>query len=150
MRASLRLAASPERVFAFHADVRNLPLLMPAPTRILAAPTPTSAGDRQLMEFRLGPIRQRWLARIQHFEPPRRMVDEQLQGPFRFWRHTHSVLPSAGGALLRDVVRFRFMPGPVGHALDMIVVAPVIRLLFAERHRRTRRIFARNPRLSSR
>ena len=138
------LPRSPEDVFAFHADVRNLPRLMPPPgARVVRAAVPTVAGDVQ--EIALGPRRLgvRWQARIEVFDPPRLVVDEQVRGPFRRFRHHHAVLPHDAGTLLVDVVDFRFFPGAIGAALDQLVVKPVLRALFAYRHKRTRALLGR-------
>jgi len=140
--ATMTLAAPVDRVFAFHADVRNLPRLTPGPARIISAPVPTAEGDLQQIALGVPPLTLRWDARIVRFDPPRLVVDEQERGPFRAWRHTHAVIPLASGALLVDSVDFRFFPGRVGGMLDRLVAAPVLRLLFAVQHARTRRIFA--------
>ena len=141
---SVQLRASAEQVFAFHADVRNLPRLTPSPLRVLHAPVPTRAGDLQVLELGPAPLRRRWHARVVRFDPPRSMVDVQERGPFRLWRHTHAVIPEPGGARLVDAVEFRLLSGPLGPLLDALVVAPLLRLLFAERHRRTRRYLERS------
>lgn len=130
-------------VFDFHANVYNLPKLTPGPARILHASVPTRAGDLQVIEFGIGPLAIRWHARIRRFDPPRTVVDEQERGPFRFWRHTHGVVQAVDGVFLVDVVQFSLLPGPLGPLLDRLLVSPVLRLLFAERHRRTRRLLGR-------
>jgi ligand-binding SRPBCC domain-containing protein len=139
----VRLGADPDAVFAFHADVRNLPRLTPGPMRVVQAAVPTREGDVQVIEIGAGPWRRRWHARVERFEPPALIVDRQERGPFRLWRHAHAVRPVAGGALLVDAVQFRFLPGATGRLLDALVVAPALRLLFAVRHRRTRRSLER-------
>lgn len=140
--AATRIAATPGRVFAFHADARNLPRLMPGPVRIRHAPVPTRQGDRQLIEMGPPGLRRRWLARITVYDPPRRIVDVQERGPFRVWEHSHTIVPDGDATLLVDRVRFAFFPLPW---LDRLLVAPVLRLLFAERHRRSRRLLTRTP-----
>jgi ligand-binding SRPBCC domain-containing protein len=136
---SVRLNASPRRVFEFHADVRNLPRLTPGPARIVRASIPSRVGDVQVIEIGVRPFAARWRARIVRFDPPRVVVDVQAQGPFRYWRHTHTVRPEGAGARLVDRVEFRLLPGRLGRLVDTLVVAPALKLLFVERHRRTRR-----------
>ncbi len=137
------LAATPERVFWFHADVRNLPRLTPGPMRVLAATVPAGEGSIQRLELGPRPFVLRWVARIVCFDPPRRVVDTQACGPFRFWRHTHQVAAVAAGCVLIDTVEFRLFPGRAGALIDRFVVAPALRVLFAERHRRTRQLLGR-------
>jgi ligand-binding SRPBCC domain-containing protein len=141
--ATTRFDANPARVFAFHADARNLPRLLPGPVRLLQASTPSRPGDLQIVRLGVPPCSLEWHARIEEVVPPERLTDVQERGPFRTWRHTHLVEPAAGGAALRDTVQFRLLPGRLGRLLDGMVVATALWLLFAERHRRTRRILGR-------
>lgn len=141
--SALRLPVSADETFAFHADVRNLPRLTPPPgARLLTAPAPTRAGDVQVIEIgpRVFPVR--WVAHIVAFEPPRLMIDEQRRGPFKTFRHAHIVIPDGDGSVLVDAVEFQFFDGPGGALLDQLLVAPLLRLLFAARRRRTRALLA--------
>ena len=143
-RSRVWIDAPPEQVFAFHADVHNLPRLTPGPVRIISAPAPTAIGDLQVIELGRRPLALRWQARITRFEPPSVVTDEQERGPFRVWLHSHTVVPAGRGALLVDAVQFALVGGRAGRALDAMLVVPLLRLLFAERHRRTRR-FLESP-----
>jgi hypothetical protein len=142
----LRLPLAAEQVFRFHADVNNLPRLTPGPARILQAAVPSSEGDLQLIEFGRRPLAMRWAARIVRFDPPRTVIDVQERGPFRLWRHTHSVRPDGAGSVLVDRVDFRFFPGTIGRHADTLLLRPILRLLFSERHRRSRALLAREMR----
>ena len=132
------IGAPPEQVFRFHADVRNLPRVTPGPMRVRPNAQPSAPGDLQVIQFGLPPLAVRWHARIVHVDPPQAIVDVQERGPFRLWRHTHTVEATAGGARLEDTVEFCLIPGRAGLVLDRLMVAPLLRLLFAVRHRRTR------------
>lgn len=137
--AATRLPVSAERAFALHMDVRYLPRLTPPPgIRVLRASSPTRVGDVQVLA--VGPrwVRVRWVAVIEACEPPRLLIDRQLRGSFRYFRHAHVVAPDGDACLLVDAVDFRLVPGWLGSVLDVLLVAPALRLLFAERHRRTR------------
>jgi ligand-binding SRPBCC domain-containing protein len=101
------------KVFAFFADPANLPRLMPAwqkahvdrqtlvappdPIRdVLQLTRPTAAGTGSAISilfrpFPLSPILMRWNARIVEFEWDHHFCDEQVQGPFAYWRHCHRV-----------------------------------------------------------
>lgn len=46
------------------------------------------------------------------FEPPRMFRDEQIRGPFRHWRHTHSFLPQSESATkVHDSIEYQLPPG---------------------------------------
>ena|GEM_PF-1004244 len=143
VRRAVSLSADAGRVFAFHADLHNLPRVTPGPLRVRAAPGPSRAGDRQQIRIGFGPLHLNWLARIERLEPPRLIVDVQERGPFRVWQHAHLIRPEGTGCELSDVVDFRLVPGPLGATLDRLVVAPLLGLMFWARHRRTRRLLDR-------
>jgi len=42
--------------------------------------------------------------------------DKQLKGPFKTWRHRHSVLPDERGAILRDEIEYEAPVWPAGGA----------------------------------
>ncbi|MDE3187644.1 MAG: hypothetical protein KGM96_09005 [Acidobacteriota bacterium] len=105
-----------EQVFAFFADPRNLPGLMPPElqtrideARLQPAPAPPEAmrpggssgvdasgvGSEILISFRplpWLPLRVRWRARIIEFDWGSHFKDEQVQGPFAVFRHRHGTL----------------------------------------------------------
>src|SRR4051795_1472173 len=80
------LPASPEDVFPFFGDARNLEAITPPwlGFRVIT-PEPIEMAPGALIEYRLKlhgiPIR--WRTTIAVWAPPRRFVDVQLSGPYR-------------------------------------------------------------------
>jgi ligand-binding SRPBCC domain-containing protein len=135
--------------FAFFANPNNLPLLMPEPMKmridelslVPAPPNPmiaaaqlarqeiaAGAGTEMKISFRpLGyvPMRVSWVARITEFAWYSHFCDEQVRGPFEFFRHRHRMRPEAQqgrvGTELTDEVEFSLPLGSVGHLLDGVV-----------------------------
>ena len=141
--AAVRLPVSAEAAFAFHSDVRNLLRLMPFGVRLRSAATsPTRQGDCHVLLIGFGPLARPWLARVERLEEGRLLIDVQEEGPFRRFRHAHLFLPAAEGSVMIDAIDFRLLPDPLGLLLDGLVVAPAVRLVFAWRQRRTRRLLA--------
>jgi len=139
------LPVTPEELFAFHADVRNLAAISPPfpPFRLESDPEPTREGDIQV--FRLGWSRAgiRWVAQISRLVPGRLIEDVQVEGPFRRWRHQHRFRAAPGGSWLEDRVAFRLMPTPVGEFLEWLFIRPALAPMFWWRHRRTRALLTR-------
>lgn len=88
--------------------------------------------------FGLGP-RQSWTSRI--VERERRegaawFRDEMIEGPFPRWVHTHRFVATDSETIVTDVVEYDLphVPGPLS-----TLGWPGFELLFADRHRRTRR-----------
>lgn len=152
-----------EVVFAFFADPRNLPQLMPdwQKGRIEEAamrPPPalpegakrlpgTVAGDgtRLWITFRAlpgVPVRLGWEARIEDFAWNKGFCDTQLRGPFAYWHHCHRVTAAEGGTLLRDEVEFSLRADPVSR-LVLPVARTQMEAMFAFRHKRTEELMGR-------
>jgi ligand-binding SRPBCC domain-containing protein len=161
-----------ERVFAFFADPGNLPGLMPhwQAARIehasFVAPPPPPADWASSSAIRAGsgtrltitarpfpfaPVRLSWEALIEDFRWNHGFCDVQLHGPFRYWRHCHTVqaarspLDESEGTLLHDAVNYELPLGVLGAAAGKLVVQGQLAALFRLRHRRTAELLAAHP-----
>lgn len=135
------ISATPERVFAFHELPDALGRLTPPwePTRVLQAAPDLRVGSVAVVETRLfGLVPVRWVARHTAYDPPRMFEDVQVEGPFRRWRHRHTVEPHEKGSVLRDEVDFETPLGVLGRLAAPFLVEPRLRRLFEYRHRITR------------
>ncbi|MEZ2370296.1 SRPBCC family protein [Arthrobacter sp. RCC_34] len=121
----IRIAARPEDVFGLSLDVD-------AHTRSMAG-----SGERAVagvMTGRMGPgdtvtwqarhfgVPLRMTSQITEHREPSHFVDEQLRGPFRFWRHEHHFTADDGGTLLSDVITFAAPLGPLGRLAELLVL----------------------------
>lgn len=165
-----------ERVFAFFANPVNLPPLMPGwqHARIEAAsfqPPPPRPGGLPAIEgaaagdgteltitarpFPFSPLRGSWLARIEQFRWNEGFCDVQLKGPFRFWRHCHSVRAAekpvqtgmvssseVEGTIVRDVVEYELPIIGNSAFIDRLAVRPQLGAMFAFRQRRAAQLLA--------
>lgn len=118
--------------------------------RVLERSGGLEAGGRLVMSVDIGPVRRRWTAEIRDYEPGRRLVDVQVDGPFARWEHTHLFISSGTGSVLKDHVEYEL---PLGRAGDVVAGAPIdraLRRLFRFRHRRSRDDLARHAAFASR
>jgi ligand-binding SRPBCC domain-containing protein len=136
-----RLPGTPDEVFAFFADARNLEALTPPLLRFrVVTPEPIVMGAGTLIRYRLRvhgvPVS--WLTRIAAWEPPHRFVDEQLKGPYALWQHIHTFAPTGDGAgtIMRDLVRYRVGFGPLGALAARLLVRRDVEAIFDFRARR--------------
>ena len=153
-------------VFAFFANPRNLPPLMPGwqKARIDEAtfcpppPRPgntpvypgvaAGSGTRLTITARglpLLPLRAPWLALIEDFRWNEGFCDVQLSGPFAYWRHCHSVSdapsPQNGvpGTLVQDHVTYQ-LPLQSVSQLGLPLVRTAFSALFRYRQARTKEL----------
>lgn len=136
------IAATPERVFAFHESPEALTLLIPPWEKMRVSTSSGSLlpGSRVVLEGRAGLIPVRWVAIHTEYDPPRLFADQQVSGPFAYWYHRHECLPAPGNqTLLRDHVEY--LP-PLGF-LGRLIAGPLIRKkltrMFTYRHEVTRK-----------
>ena len=142
-RRSVELDAPIERVYAFHADPRNIPAISPTWQRveIKRGGEPARVGESFEIAVRFfGLLRLHWRGVWREAQNPTRLVDEALQSPFAYWRHRHefSVLPN-GRTQMTDHVSYKFPGGWIGKWLGETVGRVQFGLMFADRHARTQR-----------
>jgi ligand-binding SRPBCC domain-containing protein len=130
---------SPQDVFKFFSDARNLEMITPAFLRFRITKAPDDGlFEGALIDYRLRlhgfPVR--WRTRIDVWDPPRAFVDRQIRGPYRSWHHTHEFEALDGGTLVRDVVRYELPFGALGDLVAGRMVERDVGLIFA--YRRTR------------
>jgi ligand-binding SRPBCC domain-containing protein len=158
-------------VFAYLADPRNLPPLMPTwqKARVdearMVAPPPAPADAFRTARMRgpyagagslitisflplpFSPVRLSWQAAISEFEWNDHFCDVQQSGPFASWTHRHAVKPERRGAivgtLITDDVSYEMKMGWVGKLAHALYMSGQVRRMFAYRQRRIAEIFDR-------
>ena len=166
-----------ELVFAFFANPSNLPHLMPRrlETRIedvRMEPPPVrpvaqdpsrrflsvaaGAGTEILVSFypvRWVPRRASFLVRITEFAWNSHFCDEQVRGPFDFYRHRHGIQPETRdgqeGTLVTDEIEFELPYKWLG-AIGAILVRRQLNKSFAHRQQRLPEILAAASRQAAR
>ena len=85
------LPASVADAFAWHERPGALDRLIPPWENVQVEQRPQGIqnGARVVLANRLGPVKFRWLAEHDTYEPPLKFRDIQLSGPFAKWEHTH-------------------------------------------------------------
>lgn len=117
-----------EETFSFFADAFNLQEITPPWLRFeILTPPPISMAAGALIDYRIRirGIPVRWRTCITEWSPPYRFVDEQIQGPYRLWRHEHVFTEDAqtGGTCMLDRVTY---------AIPGWVLAPMINRFYVK------------------
>lgn len=86
-------------------------------------------GEEVTWEATLLGVRLRMTSKVVAFERPREFTDEMRRGPFARWRHTHRFEPAEGGTLMRDYAEFASPLGPLGRAVDALLLEAFMRRL---------------------
>ena len=130
-------------VFDFFAAAENLERITPPELNFeIVTPAPIRLGPGALIDYRLRlfGLRFLWRTLISRWEPGVAFVDEQVEGPYASWVHTHSFRDAGGGTLVHDHVRYRLPLFPFGE-LAYPVVRLQLRRIFSYRARRLRETF---------
>ncbi len=138
-----RIAASPERVFAFHESPGALQKLTPPWERVklIEGGESLRPGSRVVLSVPLGPLRLRWVAEHTEYEAGRMFADRQIEGPFASWYHRHLFLDDGqAGTILRDEVEYDPPLGSMGRLLAGSLIESKLQKMFDYRHEITRKI----------
>lgn len=122
-----------EELFAFFEDPRNLGKITPAEMGFNIQKMdelPIHTGFRIKYRIRIFGVPVTWVSKITEYEPGVRFVDDQLRGPYAFWRHEHSFEDADSGTLMRDRVQYKLPFGILGNAVHGLLVARQLRQIF--------------------
>lgn len=140
--ASLWLPHSREHIFDFFARAENLNLITPPWVHFqIKTPLPVAMDKGVHIDYtiRLHGIPVAWKTEITTWEPSRRFIDEQLNGPYRVWIHEHTFEAVDGGTLCRDQVDYE---PPGGAIINRWFVQPDVFKIFSYRHHKMKELFA--------
>jgi uncharacterized protein (TIGR01777 family) len=131
---SSQLAAPAREVFAWHTRPGALERLTP-PWETIRIIRQEGVRDGDLALLELGPLRQKWVARHRDYIEGVQFVDEQLEGPFASWKHTHHFESRNGaGCVLEDRVEYELPLGKLGGAVAGDWIARTLKRTFQYRH----------------
>ncbi|MCA9716862.1 MAG: SRPBCC family protein [Myxococcales bacterium] len=134
------IPAPVEAVFGFHERPDALARLTPPWERVTVIQPPTSleVGTVVILRQRLGPLPITIVAEHVAYEKNVRFEDVMRKGPFRRWHHKHLFFPHPEGCRLRDEIEYEAPLGPLGRAVDGLLVRPRLQKMFDYRHEITR------------
>ncbi|MEA2047268.1 MAG: hypothetical protein U9O64_02330 [Campylobacterota bacterium] len=129
-----------KKLFDFHADTNNLPLITPQDTEveIIALQTPLEQGNEATLKITKHTISFIWKLTFEIVDSPHLIVDVASRSPFKMFRHEHHfVAIDEKHSILRDKITFSLPLWP----LSMIAVPLVkrdMKKMFKFRHAQTK------------
>lgn len=148
------LTGSPDDVFPFFADARNLEAITPPLLHfrvITPGEIPMGVGTYIQYRLKLHGVPVLWNTLIQEWDPPHRFVDVQVRGPYRMWHHTHTFVASEDGlgTVMTDEVRYAVGFEPFGELAHRLLVRRDVDAIFAYRAEKVPALLKRSVRDSS-
>jgi ligand-binding SRPBCC domain-containing protein len=147
LQVTMSLDRPRDEVFGFFADAGNLAFLTPPELNFeILTPLPVAMHQGTLISYRLRlfGVPFAWQSLISRWEPPVCFVDEQLQGPYRQWVHTHRFHEVSGGTEIVDQVEYRLPLAPLSATLQWLVSRQLKRI-FQYRQQQLEKIFPPDP-----
>lgn len=119
------MAISVEKAWDFFADPANLPVITPPDLGFrITSEIPERMYAGMIISYTVTPfagLPVNWLTEITHVDEPHFFVDEQRQGPYRFWHHQHTFMEIPGGVEMTDLVHYGLPFDPLSR-----VIAPLV------------------------
>ncbi len=92
-------------------------------------------GGRTVIEIQFGPTKRQWIAEHRDVVDGVGFVDEQIDGPFAYWRHQHRVEPlGPDRCVLEDHVDYRLPLGDLGQLFGGGIASRRLERMFEYRH----------------
>lgn len=131
-----------EQVFSFFECPENLKLVTPSSLDFRQlTPAPVAMREGAVIDYtirRFG-VRLRWRTLITVYHKPGLFVDEQLAGPYSYWRHEHHFEADKGGTRMQDRVVYalpNYLPNVAARLVERYVVRPQLEAIFSYRQER--------------
>jgi ligand-binding SRPBCC domain-containing protein len=134
---------SPAEVFDFLARPANLIAVTPPDLnmRLVEGPERLSLGAQVVLQTRRWGFAQRIVSKITAFEPDHLMTDEQIEGPFKKWAHSHVLEEAPGGTRMTDRVEFEAPGGMLGLVFTQDAIEGELEELFEYRTQKFEELF---------
>jgi len=147
LETSTRLDAPLEEVFSFFSRPENLGFITPSGMqfRITELPDRVEEGSEIAYRLRVAAVPLSWRTRIDAFDPLKRFVDSQSEGPYASWWHEHTFRTEGGHTLMDDRVFYAPPLGPVGRLANALFVESQLEDVFGYRSSVMRLRFGEPP-----
>lgn len=130
------MPAPAETVFAWHTRPGAFQRLGPPweTLRVLEQSGDLEDG-RVVLAVRAGGLWRRWVAQHCDYRPPSQFCDIQTEGPFRYWRHRHRVIPDGPDrCFLEEDIEYALPYGRLGARMGASLVRKKLERMFRYRH----------------
>ena len=138
LKTSQTVSTDLENVYKFFTEPENLATITPGWLGFhILTPSPVAMRVGAIIDYeiKLGPLPTRWRSIITAYDQGRLFVDEQLNGPYSFWHHTHRFEVTEQGTTIHDEVRYIPPFGILGRIANALAIKNQLRGIFAHRHR---------------
>lgn len=128
------LAVSIEEAWDFISNPQNLTRITPASLDFqIVSQVPERIHEGLTIEYRVRPlfgIAVKWVSVIKNIRQPYAFTDEQVQGPYRHWKHTHILKEAPGGVIMEDKIVYAPPLDGICPWINTLIVLPQLNRIF--------------------
>ena len=132
---------TPEKLFDFHADTKNLPLITPSDTTvtIVKIENELKEGNVAVLKIKKGLLSFTWELVFEKVNYPSLIVDMAIKSPFKSFRHKHQFIKiDETHTLLKDSVTFSLSFGILNKPIVWFIKKDMQKM-FIFRHEQTKK-----------
>jgi ligand-binding SRPBCC domain-containing protein len=135
-----------EKAWAFFSSPKNLSVITPPSLdfKILSDLKGEDIYEGMLIDYRVKPllgIPVRWQTEICDVKENYSFTDQQLTGPYKVWKHTHTFTRHKDGILMTDEIQYKLPLGWLGTVMEKLIVRDKIKSIFEYRKNILNKIF---------
>src|SRR5690349_18044510 len=107
---SQHLPISLIQAWKFFSHPKNLSRITPSSLDFrIVSEVPEEIFEGLKVEYRVRPllgIPMTWVSLSKDVKPPYQFADEQIKGPYAYWRHVHQFQETKEGVLMNDLIHY--------------------------------------------
>tara|TARA_Y100000588_G_scaffold320200_1_gene350664 strand:- start:79 stop:534 length:456 start_codon:yes stop_codon:yes gene_type:complete len=133
-----------DTVFSFFSNAENLSKITPPKLKFkILTPLPIKMKEGQLIDYTIKILgkRIRWRTIITEFNPNIKFVDQQLNGPYSMWHHTHEFKEIDNKVEMIDKISYAIPFGFLGRIVNFIFVKGDLDEIFNYRYKVIEKLF---------
>jgi len=133
-----------DEVFSFFSRPENLGRITPPNLNFkIIKETPISMKEGEIIDYKISIslIPLRWKTLISEYNPPYKFVDEQIQGPYSLWIHSHDFEYKDGLTIVTDTVKYKPPFYFIGDIINKIYIKNMLNQIFEYRFYKIAEIF---------
>jgi ligand-binding SRPBCC domain-containing protein len=134
-----------EQAWEFISNPNNLARITPTSLDFrIVSRVPDQIHEGLLIEYRVRPllgIQVKWVSVINNIQQPYMFTDEQLKGPYKYWKHTHLLKEVSGGVMMEDKILYAPPMDGLFPWINKAFVLPQLNEIFDYRTKTLQKLF---------
>jgi ligand-binding SRPBCC domain-containing protein len=135
-----------EMAWGFFSDPKNLAVITPPSMRMSISKSSLGAMyEGMQISYRMSPlfgIPLNWTAEMKEIKAGKSFIDEQIKGPYKYWRHQHIFTPAEeNSVIVEDFLQYAMPLGWAGRAVHRLIVHKKLKETFQYRRKKLVELF---------